>query len=167
MVEKDVIVKEEFRYNGIAIWKDVYEHAHTWLKGEDYVIHEEKYEEIHRGDTKEARIKWVATKKITDYFRSYIEVNWQLLNMTDVEVEINGKKKKMNKFSELKLNIKGVLERDYEGKWEPSRFYKFLKEMYQKYIIPERIDQMEDKVRDLVQDFKEEMKGYLQLTARR
>ena len=87
--------------------------------------------------------------------------------MTDVEVEIDGKKKKMNKFVELGIELKGILEKDYSSKWGTSGYEKFFKEMYQKYVIPERTDKKEDEVRDFVQDFKEEMKAFLELTGRR
>ncbi len=167
MVEKDTIIKEEFRYDGIADFKRFYEYAHNWLKDEDYIVYEEKYEEQLKGDAKELRIKWTCNKKITDYFRIALELKWQLLNMREVEVEIDGKKKKMNKFSELKINIKGVLEKDYSSKWGAGGFNKFLKEMYDKYLIPKRSEEMENKVIEIVQNFKEEMKAYLELTARR
>ena len=164
-MERDTILKEQFRYDGIANFKEVYEYAHIWLKEEDYLITEEKYEEVAKpGEAKEVRIKWVCNKKITDYFRIAIEVKWQLLNMTDVEVEIDGKKKKMNKFSELKLDIKGMLEKDYSTKWGVGGFNKFLKEVYNKYVIPARTEEMEIKVGEIVQTFKEEMKAYLDLT---
>lgn len=168
MVEKDKILVEEFRFNGVANFKDAYDHAHGWLSDEDYDITEEKYEEVAQpGEAKELRIKWVALKKTTDYFRINLEINWQLLNMRDVEVEINGEKKKMNKFSELKINIKGSLEKDYSAKWGAKGFNRFLKELYNKYIIPQRTEEIEDKVRSITRDFKEEMKAFLNLSARR
>jgi len=167
MVERYTIVKEEFRYNGIANFKDFYEYAHGWLKDEDYVIHEEKYEEKHSGDSKELRIKWVCNKKVTDYFRIALELRWQVLNMTDIEVETNGKKEKMNRFSELKITVKGMLEKDYNSKWGASGFQKFLREVYDKYVIPSRTEELEIKVQEVVQEFREEMKAYLNLSARR
>jgi hypothetical protein len=168
MVEKDTIIKEQFRYNGMADFKDTYEYAHAWLKDEDYAINEEKYEEVAKpGDAKEIRVKWVCNKKITDYFRIALEIKWQILNMTDVEVEIDGKKKKMNKFSELKIELKGVLEKDYNSKWGAKGFNKFLREVYNKYIIPQRTEEMEIKTVEIVQEFKEEMKSYLNLTGKR
>ena len=167
MVEKDTILKEEFRYDGIADFKKFYEYAHNWLKDEDYLINEEKYEEQLKGDAKEIRIKWVCNKRITDYFRIAIELKWQLLNMREIEVEIDGKKKKMNRFSELKITIKGMLEKDYSSKWGATGFQKFMRGVYDKFVIPTRTEEMELKVREIVQEFKEEMKAYLELSARR
>ena len=54
--------------------------------------------------------------------------------LTDVEVEIDGKKKKMNK-GKAGLEIKGILTRDPDSKWDTSAFYSFIRDIYNKYII--------------------------------
>jgi len=94
MVEKDTILKEQIWYVGIANFKDYYEYAYDWLIGEDYVITEDKYKEVQRGDSKDLEILWKANKKITDYFRIALELKWKILGMEDIEIEIDGKKEK-------------------------------------------------------------------------
>ena len=167
MVEKSTIVKEELKYKGLGDFKDVYEYAYNWLKDEDFVITERKYEEINKGDAKEIRFWWEVNKKVTDYFRISLDMKWQILNMREVEVEINGKRKKMNEFGELKIVIKGVLEKDYSSKWGLKGFNKFLREIYDKYVIPTRTEEMEIKVSEVVQQFKDEIKAFLDLTGKR
>ena len=167
MGEKTEIIKEEFRYNGIAHFKDTYTYAYEWLKDRGFAIAEEKYEEVASGEAKELRIKWTASIIMTDYFKIHLEIAWQALNMKDIEVEIDGKKKKMQKLSELKLTIKGLLETDYKGQWGMSGFQKFMRGVYDKFIMPSRSDEMWGKTAEAVQDFKEEMKAFLDLTARR
>lgn len=167
MGEKDTVVKEKFKYAGLGDFKEVYKFARDWFWKEDFNLVEDSYTEKILSNGKELEIEWTATKKITDYFKIIIKPKWRILGMTDVEVEIDGKKKKMNKFVELGIEIKGVLEKDYSSKWGTSGYEKFFKEVYQKYVIPERTDKKEDEVRDFVQDFKEEMKAFLELTGRR
>ncbi|MCH7568061.1 MAG: hypothetical protein IIA87_01440 [Nanoarchaeota archaeon] len=167
MVEKDIILKEDVRYSGFGNFKKSYEYAHDWLKGELFRITEDSYNEKLTGNEKEIEVKWIASKKITDYFRITLRIRWKILKMTDVEVEIDGKKEEMNKFQEIKIEIKGVLEKDYSTKWQPSPIYRFFKEVYHKYIIPSRTLEKEDQVREIVQDFKDEMKAFFDLTARR
>jgi len=166
MVEKDTILREQVWYVGITKVKDVYNYAYDYLRREDFVVTEEKYKEVVKGDEKELEIKWIATKKITDYFRANIEFFWKILGMKEVEVEINGKKKKMDKVSELSIKMKGVLEKDYSSKWGPTGTQKFIKEVYHKYVIPQRTDQMENKVRDYVQYLKDEIKAFMELTGK-
>lgn len=165
MVEKDNVIKESLRFAGISDFKGAYDHAWQWLVREkEYDLQENKYAEKVKGDSKEIDLKWTATKKMTDYFKSKIEISWIILGMSDVEVEIDGKKKKMQKFAEIRIDIKGVLEKDYDSKWEGSRMQKFWKDVYHKYVIPARIEEKQAAVAAIATGFKNEMKSYLDLT---
>ena len=73
----------------------------------------------------------------------------------------------MNKFIEVGIEIKGVLIRDYANQWNKSGTTKFFKEIYNKYVIPGRTQDMKDKIEKDVQDFKEEMKALLDLTGKK
>lgn len=167
MVEKDTIIKEAVKFAGIGDFKGSYNHAYEWLKEEDFAITEENYVEKIVGDGKEIEIVWTASKDITDYFRFVLNLKWRILGMQDVEVEIDGKKKKMNKFAEIKIETKGVLVKDYESKWEKAGIWKFLKDVYQKYVIPGRTKEKEVQISATVQDFKEEMKAFFTLTGKK
>ena len=131
------------------------------------ILTEDKYEEKIKGDEKEVKILWTALKKVTDYFRIKLEVKWTARGMTDVEAEIDGKKKQMNKFSELKIDIKGTLEKDYESKWTGSPIQKFMKDVYNKFVIPATTTQREEEIREAVIGFKDEMKAFFDLICKR
>jgi len=152
---------------GVVDFSGIYSFLFEWIKGEDYGIIEDIYTEKVKGEAKDIDIKWTASKKLTDYFKSSLDIKWRILGMKDVEVEIDGKKKNLNKVVELRIDIKGVLEKDYDNKWNKSATTKFFKEIYQKYVIPTRTDKMEDKVEAMVKDFKEEAKAFLELAGRR
>lgn len=167
MSEKDKITKEKLFYKGIVNLSEAYEYAYSFLReGEEYGITEEYYSEKISGESKDVEIKWVATKKVTDYFKINLDIKWKVLGMKNIEVEIDGKKKEMNKVSELSIDIKGVLEKDYNSKWESNPTHKFFKEMYHKYVIPQRTEKKENDVIEMVQKFKDEMKAFLDLTGR-
>jgi len=82
--------------------------------------------------------------------------------MTDVEVEKDGVKIKMNK-GQVELGIKGYLERDYEKRWEGRAFRKFLRGLYDRYVIKHRIDQYEGKLFGEFDEFSGQMKSFLTL----
>ena len=86
--------------------------------------------------------------------------------MTDVEVEIDKQRKKMNK-GKIEMKINGVIVKDPESKWDKTAFYRFLRDVYNKYVIPGRVENIESKIRKTVIDFKEEIKAFLELTGRR
>ncbi|MBM3232177.1 hypothetical protein FJZ21_02250 [Candidatus Pacearchaeota archaeon] len=167
MAEKDLILKEKVKYVGYGKFSDAYSYAHDWLRQEQYTVVEEQYTEKVKGSSKDLDIVWKATKKITDYFKIELDLKWKILGMEDVEVEIDGKKKKMNKWTELAIDIKGTLVKDYKNEWNKSATTKFFKEIYNKFVIPSRTEQMKDKVEDIVQNFKEEMKALFELSGKK
>lgn len=165
--EKDVIIKEELKYAGLGNFRDIYNFTHDWLISDNYKVIEEKYTEKIKGNEKELEIVWKAKKLLSDYFRSTIEMKWTIRNMTDVEVEVDGKRKQMNKFGYFKLAMKGILEKDVLSKWTGTAMQQFFKDMYHKYVIPQRIEDREDKIKDTVRELKDEVKAYLELTGLR
>ena len=167
MAEKDVIIKEVIKYAGYGDFKELYNYAHDWLKNEKYSVTEDQYTEKVKGSSKEIEIKWSASKKVTDYFKSELNVSWRILGMETVDVEVDGKTKKMDKFAEVKIDIKGTLVHDHSNQWNKTSQTNFLKALYNKYIIPERTEQMKQNVVEKdVKDFKEEIKALLELTGR-
>ena len=166
MVEKDVIIKEKLDHSGVFSFSEFYEYAHSWFKNELYGVVEEKYSEKVSDKGRDIDIEWRAMKKVSDYFKLEHTIKMNIKGLIDVEVEIGGKRKKMNKGS-IAMEIKGILVKDWESKWDTNAFFRMLREVYNKYIIPGRVDAMEDKVMDDVRTFKEEIKAFLELTGKR
>ncbi len=167
MVEKDQIIKEKLDHSGIFNFSELYTFMHSWLKDNLYGVNEEKYSEKVSGAARDISFEWKATRDISDYFRIEHTIRFEITGLTEVEVEIDGKKKKMNK-GKIAMEIKGVLIKDRKNTWEEtSAVYKFLREVYDKYIIPTRIDAMENKVEGDARSFKDEVKAYLELTGKR
>lgn len=167
MGEKDTLIKETMIYTGMAIFKDVYAFGYQWLKDEEIDMIEDNYTEKVKADGKDIEIKWKGMKMFDDYFKMHVDIKWKVLRLTDVEVQIDGKTKKMNKFVELKMEIKGMLETDYMNKWGKTGFQKMLKETYNKHLIKDRKLDRENEVKDLCRIFKEEIKAFLELSGKR
>ena len=167
MVEKDQIIKEKLDHSGIFDFGDLYSFMHNWFKDNIYGVNEERYSEKISGAARDISFEWKVTKWISDYFKIEHTVRIDVIGLTDVEVEIDGKKKKMNK-GKFAMEIKGVLIKDPKNSWdETSPVYKFLRESYDKYIIPGRVRGVEDKIENDVRAFKDEVKAYLELTGKR
>ena len=133
MVEKDQVYSQKVKHTGIWDFKETYRYLYDWLIDNDYLVTEKNYNEKITPTGKEIEIIWEARRKISDYFRFIIKVDWRILGMTDVEVEEDGKKVNMNKGStELKVNA--ILEKDYEHRWVNSGFLKFLRGVYDRYL---------------------------------
>ncbi|MSS75041.1 hypothetical protein EXS73_02410 [Candidatus Pacearchaeota archaeon] len=166
MAEKDLLIKEKLEHTGLFSFDDFYAFAYTWFKDESYGVTEEKYSEKHSGGAKEITVEWKCAKGMSDYFKIEIGVKFETRGLTDVEVESDGKKKKTNKGT-VSVEIKGALIQDPSSKWNESPTYTFMRELYAKYLIPGRVDTMEDAVKGNVRDFKEKLKIFLESTGRR
>jgi len=160
MTERDKVTEEKVKRSGIFDFKETYQFVHRWLTDEDYDVEEEKYLEEVTGDSKKVEIRWVATKKISDYFKNEIKLAWRVVGLQKVEVEKNGKREKMDKGS-FEVKITGNLLKDYEGRWDSNPFMKFLRGVYDRFIIEGRIERYETKLFGDVEDLAEQIKGFL------
>jgi hypothetical protein len=166
MVEKDApIPAQKIKHRGVFDFPEIYRYAYTWYIDQGYDLVEKNYTEKVTARGKEIEIEWVAVRKISDYFRFNIKTNWRILGMTDVEVEENGKKVKVNN-GDLEIKFSVTLEKDYEARWEGNPWLKFLRGLYDKYIIRARIDAYEGKLIGEVNEVIAQVKSYLALTGR-
>ena len=167
MAEKDTIFSSSIKSTGIFSFKDFYQFCHEWLTEETGLkIAEDKYEEKIKGDMKEMNVEWTGTRKITDYFKFEITLKFEIRNLKDVEIMQEGAKVEMNQGS-VKTIVKGILVRDYEGKFETTASKKFMRSVYEKWVIPSRIDQMEDKIAEDCNEFLAQAKAYLDLEGKK
>lgn len=167
MAEKEEIFATKIKYVGVCSFKDFYKFCYDWLSEEVGVdLGEKKYKETIIGNAKNIEIQWEGSKKITDYFKYIIKVEFMILGLQEVEVQKGNVKVKSNKGS-MKVSIKGILVRDYNGDFSGSGFRKFLRESYDKWVIPSRIDQMEDKLASKCDEFGSQIKAYFDLEGKK
>lgn len=166
MAQELEVLKEAVKHVGYFKYSELYAFCYNWLKDNGYDVKETEYTEKLSNDGKEVEIKWEAVKDVTDYFQNKIELKWHILRMQDAEVEIEGKKKKTNK-GEVKLTFTISLVKDYEKRWEQNPFYKFLRGVYDKYIIRTTIDQYKDRLKDKADSFIEDTKAFIRLEGKK
>lgn len=166
MAIKDLILKEKLDYTGLFDFASMYSFAYGWFKYEEYIVVEEEYTEKIAGSTKEMVIKWKAMKSLSDYFKIEYAIKFELKNVTEVEVEIDKVKKKMQK-GKVTIEIKGNLVKDPDSAWAGNPFNTFLREAYDKYIIPGRVEGMQIKLVGDLRAFKDSMKEFFEIPAKR
>lgn len=162
MVEKDAVFSGKIRHVGIFNFKEFYRFCYVWFIDKEYWITEKNYTEKITQTGKEIEIEWNCLRKISDYFRFYINIKWRIVGMKDVEVEQNGKKIIMNK-GDVEIRLSSILEKDYEHRWENNAFYKFLRTMYDRYLIRSRIEQYENKIYEEADEFLAQAKAFIAL----
>ncbi len=167
MAEKDTIFSSKIKSEGIFSFKNFYIFCYDWLTQEtELYISESKYKEKLSGNSKNKEIEWVGVRKVTDYFKFEIKVTFRVLGLTEVEIQEGNTKVKTNKGS-VEMGVKGILVRDYEGKFEAKASQKFLRSIYEKWVIPSRIIEYEDKIAGDCEEFLNQAKAYLDLEGKR
>ncbi len=167
MPEKDTIFSSKIKSTGVFKFDDFYRFCYDWLSDEaSLIVGEDNYKEKLSGDSKNVEIKWTCFRKITDYFKFEVEVTFRIIGMTEIEVQRNGSKAKMNKGA-VELGVKGVLVRDYQGKFEKTGSQKFMRGVYEKWVIPARIEEYEDKLIGYCDEFLNQAKAFLDLEGKK
>jgi len=130
------------------------------------LLSEDKYAEKISGDSKNIDIEWTGFRNLTDYFRIEAKVAFRVIGLTNVEITQGGGKIKTNK-GNIEVGIKGNLVRDYDGKFEKSAFQKFLRGVYEKFVIAARVEQFQGKIIEDCDEFLAQTKAYLDLVGKR
>lgn len=162
MPQKKLVCKEKLTQVGYWDYSEVYTMLYNWLKDHGYNLTEPNYKEKLSGGGKEIIIKWEAKKMITDYFLYEIVLDWHILGMKDAEVEIDGKKVKTNK-GELEIAFKGTVVKDYEKRWEDKPVHKFLRGVYENYVIRATIEEYEDDLEAQTKELISDLKAFLRI----
>ena len=167
MAEKDKLFSSKIKYNGIFDFQALYKFCYDWLKEETGLsLSENKYAEKLSGDSKSITVDWTGSREMSDYFKFEAKVSFNVGGLTTVEITQDGKKIKTNKGS-VEIGINGTLIRDFKGKFEKSGFEKFLRGVYERMVIPERIEQFQGKIVGDCDEFLSQTKAYLDLEGKK
>ena len=168
MPERDNLLKTKIKhYDSYFDFKETYRVLFEYLMDQGWDINEKTYKEVAQaGGAKELEVEWECVRKVSDYFKFWMKVRFHSMGMTSVEVEVDGIKQKMNK-GKLDIEIETALLKDYEDRWSGKPFFKFLRTFYDRYLIRERVEQYEEKLIIEMDEFVNQAKAYLAMTARR
>jgi hypothetical protein len=167
MAEKETIFSSKVKYKGIFSFKDFYKFCYEWLTQETgLVISEDKYSEKITGDSKDISVVWSGGKNMTDYFKFEAKIGMEIKGMTKVELEQKGVKTQTNK-GEIEIKISGVLSKDYQGKFETNAYKKFMRAIYERWVIPSNILEYQGKIAGACDEFLSQAKEYLDLEGKK
>ena len=166
MAEKDTIFKGKVKQAGLFDFKELYSFAYDWLNSAGYNVKESSYGEKVAGDAKDIDVNWEAKRKISDYFKFVIKMDWKILGMKKVKVKKEDKEISMNS-GLIEITFKAILVKDYESKWEDHPLWKFLRGIYDRYIIKSRIDDYEGKLSEETDELIAQCKSFLAIEAKR
>ncbi|MAH07159.1 hypothetical protein CMI38_02830 [Candidatus Pacearchaeota archaeon] len=160
MSEKDKVYKGKVKQSGIFNFKDFYEFLYDYLVDENYDIIETKYVEKMKGESKDLEIIWSATKEVSDYFKFEIKVHWFIYGMKKMKVKKEGEELTMDNGT-MELRFDAFIIKDWENRWENNPFWKFLRGVYDRYIIKSRVDDYGIKVWEETIEVANQAKSFL------
>ena len=168
MAEKETVFSSAIKYAGIFLFKDFYKFCYEWLTEETGIdpLSEVKYEEKLKGDQKDIVVEWEGERELTDYFRFDVKIRFEIRGLKKLEMMKDRKKIKTNDGS-VKINVKGILVRDYKGKFEMSAFNKFLRSIYEKWVIASAVEEFKGKIAGDCDEFLSQAKAYLDFEGRK
>ena len=132
MGEKQKYLTKSFSYEGLFNYRELFRVMDVWFREKFFDKFEKRTEQYELPDGIALDFEFTPWKKVTDYFKIIIKVELTGKGIKEVDVEINGKKTKVQ---EGKINVKltGYVVVDYDGKWSKPLLY-FLRDIYDKYV---------------------------------
>ena len=163
MPEKTKVMSTAIKHKGIFSLDELYKAIKEWLNFEGYgdeskTFIEDLYVERIKGDSKQIEIRWKAEKFAGEYFCNVIKITYYVLGLQDVEIEIDGRKIGTQKL-DLTLKLSAELVRNRQDKFKSD----FIRNLYEKYIIKERINDAEGALYNKAYGLADEIKRFLEL----
>ena len=131
------------KWKGVFDFDKLYKVIKRWMDFEGYGdemdgFNEKKYKErIQAGGAKMYEIVWEGKKEVSSYFTFVMEITFLLLGVKEIEVEMDGKRVKMNKGEvEMRFNTY-VISNANENFKDDSWFIR----IYENWVIRDRLEQ--------------------------
>lgn len=159
MTEREIIVdKERVDYEGPFEMVDFYKLFEAFAVDKGYDRRELKHSEAATKEGKFIEVELEPWKLLTDYAKSIIHVRVQMANVKDIVVD--GKKLQTGKVSAV---FDGILETDYESRWEGKPILLFLRTVYDKFIYKPLTGGFDKMIRTDTMHLKEVVKAFLNM----
>ena len=164
MAERLIVVdKERLDYEGLFEAKALFDVLKQWATDKGYWLIEKKHGEATRPEGKYIDFDLEPFKKFTDYAKSIIKIKMQFADVKDVTVEKDGKKTKLQD-GKVIIVMDGILETDYEHRWEGKPILYLIRTVFEKYVYTPFISGFERGIKEDTMLLKNNIKAYLNLT---
>ena len=118
------------RYSGLFDLDGLYAAVTDWAKNYGYMWHEIDYKhKVPSPKGAEQEWKWQMTKEVNDYIHFKIFLQAHVWNLTEMKVDVNGKKKALSS-GNLYITMKGTVTYDWQKKFSGGWFHELLGSLY-------------------------------------
>ena len=128
------------KYRGMFDLDKLYKAMALWFKERRFELHERLY----KSKPPELEVRWEAERKRTNFARELIFVHMHMWGDYNIEVIVNGKKKKMAKVR-MVITINGDIETPYpdifgEPRWTATNLERRLLKIFQGWVIKREME---------------------------
>jgi hypothetical protein len=169
---RDILVaKFEIEYEETFHMKNLYKLIKEWLDVEGFKPYKERgefedlyFERITGSGAKEYHIWWrvyyVPYK--SEYYRYFLKIDYQGLNMKSTEVMHQGQKFKTDK-GDLILRVDAWLQLDYKDQWKDHPILKHFDEWFRKRLYKNKVELLKVDLYRIAYRLNNTIKQYLKL----
>ena len=169
------VAKFEIENEDVFHLKNLYKRIYEWLDDEGFVsvdVGDDKIERFYLDRTllngnKEHHIWWRTVMEPRDnkYYRYFLKVNYQTLNVKKMEIMHKGQKFGTNT-GDVIIRVESWLQMDYPNEtesWDKNSFLKIFKTWFNKRVYKEKIDTYKTDLYRTTYRLHTAIKQYLQL----
>lgn len=169
---RDILVaKFEIENEEVFHFKNLYKLIYEWLEEEGYKTIDEAgeieslyLEMLDQEGNKQHHIWW-RTQMIPEdnrYYRYFLKIDFQTLNMKSIEIMEQGHKMSTNK-GDVIFRVEGWLQLDYRNEWQNHWFLKHWDKLYRERIYKNQIETYRADFYSTVYRLQQTVKQYLKL----
>lgn len=147
-------------YEGLFDFADLMKTVIGFFHNHGFGWFESQHNEIVKETGKDIFIHTDNRHEINDYAKSRIVLYITVKDLTDVEIEKDGRKMIVNK-GKITLEFEGYILTDYLGRFEKKAWMYFYRAMMEKFIGVREMHRYKTIVRDDLDTVLKEVNGYL------
>ena len=130
---KTLIDGKSLSYEGVFNLRELYRLIDKWFKDHGYDKQEVKNWEDVLETEKQIILEIIPYKKVSDYARLDVRIFMIFSKLTEIDIDKDGIKYKMNK-GRAEFYFDAYVVTDYENKWETKAIFYFIKNVFDKWI---------------------------------
>lgn len=157
MPDVDIVVGElKVKVEGVVNLEDLYRLIKEWLEFHGYNFFEKEYIDTIKDSGKDIKIILLGDKKADDYAKFEIVVKIKVEDAKEVEF-----KKGTGFKGSISVGFESDVLRDYENEWEKTFLLRFIRAVYDKFIIKDKLEKYRSELEDETQDIYRKVKEFL------
>lgn len=133
------------RYNGLFDYDGLYAAIIDWGKNYGYMWHEVDFKhKVPSPKGAEQELKWEMSLNVTDFVQHKIVFEVHIFDLSEVEVDLGGGKKKTLSNARISIIIKGTLTLDWQNKFGEGKFIQKIGQMYYNLVFKSKLGDVWD-----------------------